>query len=295
MARKQHYGRDLWNQMCDYVQGPDGLPDYSCGIWTIEKLFFLCQYLAQTTQAMYNNPKFNSLNYVDLFCGPGVCCVNNNGSVRRYPGSVVLAAGCIKPFTNIYLVEKDPARLNAAKERIAKINKVSKVHGWNDDANKIVDEVASAIPERSLTVAFVDPYSLNIHFETIRKLARARPLDLLILFADRMDLERNVQATYYPQPNGKLDLFLGPSSNWRTKWDQLVNRDNGRIRQMFAELYLEQLAALGYQHAKTRIINGDHGPLYRLVYASKHELGLKFWKIAESEDLGGERKLWPEM
>ena len=56
---------------------------------------------------------------------------------------------------------------------------------------------------------------------------------------------------------------------------------------------LEQLRTIGYQHMGTRVIESEYGLMYRLVYASKHKLGLKFWNIALTEDRGGERSLFP--
>jgi three-Cys-motif partner protein len=276
--------------MCEVVKHPDGLPVYPVGEWTKSKLFFLCQYLAQTTQAMVGNPHFRSINYLDLFCGPGICEEERTG--KRYPGSPMLAAGCTKPFDHLFLVEQDGNLRQAAVQRIQTYRPAVNLLYWQGDANTLAPQVASALPDRSLTVAFVDPFSLDVRFETIRVLAERRPLDLIILFADRMDLERNVEAYYYPQRGSKLDQFLGEKSDWRTQWDRLANRDEGRVRQLFAEIYLKQLREIGYKFSRTRPIESERGPLYRLVYASKSELGLKFWDIAEHEDLGGDRGLW---
>ena len=290
MAR-QHYGRELWDRMCDFVAQPDGLIEYECGTWTIQKLFFLCHYLGVTTQAMVGHPQFDSINYIDLFAGAGVC-VTNESRTRRYPGSALIAAGCQKHFSNLYLVEQDKARLEALKSRIERLRSPTVIHTFNEDANDVASAVAGSLPGRSLNIAFIDPYSLDIRFDSIQVLASGRPLDLIILFADRMDVQRNVDEYYYPQKSDKLDLFLGPASNWRIDYDNLLNRDGGRIREMFASIYLRQLRTLGYMHTRTKSIEGDNGALYRLVYASKNSLGLKFWDVAESEGLGGERSLF---
>ncbi len=291
MAR-QHFGREVWDRACDAVRFPDGLPTYMCGAWTIEKLFFVCQYLAQTTQAMVGNPRFTAINYVDLFCGNGVCEVDDrSGSTRRYPGSALLASLCSKPFTNLFLVDSDKRNIDAVTTRLAQVKAPMNIRTWVGDANVLVDEVATAIPARSLTIAFIDPYSLDMRFESVRRLAQQRPVDLLILFADAMDIVRNVEAYYLPRKSDKLDTFLGTEA-WRTDWASLANRDGPSTREMFAKVYLRQLQNLGYIYARTRVIRGEDGPLYRLVYASKNALGLKFWDIAESEDLHGNKGLF---
>jgi len=241
---------------------------------------------------MVGHKKFSSVNYVDLFAGCGVDGVREGLSVRRYPGSALLAAGCEKPFDNLFLVDENVKKIEALRMRMRRLGSRSKVHTWCGDANVLIDNIAQAIPDGSLTVAFIDPYGLNIHFESVRRLAKQRPLDLLILFADAMDIVRNVEREYYPRKNGNLDLFLGEESRWRERWDKLDSRDGGRARQLFARIYLDQLATIGYTYSATRVIEGDKGPLYRLVFASKHPLGLKFWRIAESEDLEGTRSLF---
>jgi three-Cys-motif partner protein len=278
--------------MCGFVATPDGLSEYTCGHWTIEKLYFLCHYLALFTHTMVGNPKFRAVNYVDLFAGPGVCRVSGQRRDRRYPGSALLAAACVKPFDNLFFVEQDGDYLSDLQQRIRRTGSTSHIHAWQGDVNQLIQDVSRTIPQRSLTVAFVDPFSLDIQFETIRSLARQRPLDLLVLFADSMDIVRNVEAYYYPNENSKLDHFLGLDSNWRGDWDALKNRSAGNVRELFANTYIRQLQALGYFSTRMLSIRTEHGPLYRLIYASKDPLGLRFWDIAASEDLGGERDLW---
>ncbi|QNN22646.1 three-Cys-motif partner protein TcmP [Planctomycetales bacterium ZRK34] len=290
---RQHYGRELWDRMCDFVQEPDGLLEYDFGAWTVRKLFFLAHYLGITTHAMSGHSKFSSLNYIDLFCGSGVFKVVSEGSrVRRYPGSALLAAGTQKTFDKIYLVDQDFEALEAVTNRISRLGCTAELHTWCGDSNLLIDDVVAKIPDRALNIAFIDPYSLKVHFNTISTLAKSRAMDLIILFADRMDIERNVEEYYYPRKSDNLDLFLGEDSDWRAEWEQLENRDGGKIRQFFADCYLRQLKAIGYYYSRTKVIESDRGPLYRLIYASKNEHGLKFWDIAESEDVDRQRGLF---
>jgi three-Cys-motif partner protein len=279
--------------MHEFSEFDDGLPIYECGPWTLTKLFFLSQYLATTTNAIVGNSKFSAVNYVDLFASNGICVVlGEDGRRRRYAGAALLAAGCVKPFDNLYLVEKEPVDATKLSERIVRLGCKSKTHLIVGDANVAVSQIQRDLPHRSLTVAFIDPFSLDIHFDSLKTLAEARPLDLIILFADAMDVTRNVDEYYFPGKSDKLDNFLGRSSNWREKWQQLPDRSGSSCRSFFAQIYLSQLAKLGYRHTRVKSIKSDIGPLYSLVYASKAELGLKFWDIAAHEDLDGNRNLW---
>jgi len=291
MSRKRrNWGYELWERGREFVRADDGLPVYDCGAWTIDKLYFLSNYIAQMTQAMAGNPNYTAINYIDLFASSGVCRIRDEHT-RRYAGSALLSCLTEKPFDSIYLIEQDTLRLDALRERVARTSTRSKTVLISGNCNEVVSQLSDQIPPRSLSLAFVDPFSLDIDFETIRQLTQSRKVDLLILFADDMDLVRNVERYYYPNDASKLDRFLG-TSEWRSEWDRLPIRDAAHVRQMFASIYLNRLRKIGYTHSATRPIDKDGRPLYRLVFASAHPLGLKFWRIAESEDWRGNRGLF---
>lgn len=286
MSRKR-FGRELWERLCESVAVDDGLltGDFG-GIWTAKKLFFLCNYLEQTTRGMAGNPAFpGGLTYLDPFCGTGVCVPpSQEGRSKRFPGSPLIAAGVPKPFSRLLLCDASHDSLETTVTRIKRGGFAGSVRGWNSDINLVASEVAEAIPDRSLAIAFIDPYSLDIAFDTVKRLADNRAMDLIILFSDAIDIVRNVEEYYRPGKSDKLDRFLGDGSNWQRHWDQLKNRSAGNVRQLFADLYIAQLKTLGYTHCKSWPLEGPKGPVYRLVYASKNELGLKYCEIALAED-----------
>ncbi|MEM9251247.1 MAG: three-Cys-motif partner protein TcmP [Planctomycetota bacterium] len=294
--KPRNWGRELWDSAVAHAEAQDNLLEYECGHWTRQKLYFLGSYLAQFTQAMIGNPNFDGYHYVDLFAGAGVCRVDTgNGVTKRYPGSAMLAAMCRKRFDRLILVEQDTERAEALDTRMSHSGFEGIVHIINKPVDHCMSEVIDAIPRGSLNVVFVDPYSLSISYDTIAKLASSRRCDFLILFADDMDIVRNVEAYYYPDPSSPLDRFLGLDSNWRDRWDQLQNRDAAHVRTMFSEVYRDQLAKLEYDRFQTKPILMNGRPLYRLVYVSQSDLGLKFWQIAEeNEDFGGQKSLFPQ-
>lgn len=241
---------------------------------------------------MVGNTKFKSVNYIDLFAGCGICAVDVSGQLKRYPGSAILAAGCTKPFNNLIFVEQNYNSRRHLLKRIENVKTVSHVTSFVGDVNLLIDDVARAIPDRSLNVAFVDPFSLDVHYTTIERIASRHPLDLLILFADDIDLIRNVEKYYYPNPQSKLDLFLGENSQWRNDWNNLEVRNAPNLRKVFADIYLRQLRRLGYSYTDQLPIPCRTRSLYRLIYASKVPLGLKFWNIAKVTDINGTRNLF---
>lgn len=196
-----------------------------------------------------------------------------------------------KSFSRIYAVESDAANADALERRMASTSFKGEFKLWRGDFNRIAPQIARELPSRALTVAFVDPYSLDIELSAIECIARARPLDLIILFSDRIDLGRNLHI-YLPGDNPKLDLFLGADSNWRDRFAELTDRTGPPLRAMFADIYAASLARIGYKHCESWPLDGPQGPMFRLVFASKSQLGLKYCQIARREDFGGERSLF---
>ncbi len=296
---KIQYGREVWLRLCEFVSSDDELPVIKTkGIWTAKKLYFFCQYLDQVARAMHSHPSYpQGLTYVNLFAGNGIAVVDDErtGATRRFPGSGLIAGGTTHPYHRLILVDSVRENLDALRLRLERLGFDGIVDAKPGDTNKLADEIAGSLPKGALNVAVVDPFSLDIHYDTIAKIAEFRPLDLLILFSDCIDLVRNVERVYYPGQSDKLDLFLGADSGWRDDWDSLAHRTGPAVREMFASIYMRQLRRLGYEHARTWPLEGPRGPIFRLVFASKHELGMKFCGIALQEDFEGNRGLFGRM
>lgn len=283
--------RDRWPRLLSLVEKDDDLPVRECGEWTIDKLWFWNRYISITTTAMVGNKNWSGgLVYVDLFAGPGVCRVRS--TLERIPGSPLIAANAPKPFDRIICVELGDKEADACEKRLFQSPAHDRFQMIRGDCNEVIDKVAAAIPERALTLAFIDPEGLDIHWNTLETLAENRRVDFLLLFADAVDLVRNIDI-YESTSDSKLDRMLGPDSGWREKWKTLDNRTGTNVRTLFPDIYKRQIERLlKYQGFREKVINGPHGPLYRLVYASKHERGLEFWDKITQSDRGGQRALF---
>jgi three-Cys-motif partner protein len=164
---------------------------------------------------------------------------------------------------------------------------------FHGDCNIVVSDLAREIPSGALTLAFIDPEGLDANFDTIRVLSERGCVDLLILFADAYDIARNVELLYFPDPNSKLDAILGYGSNWREKWSRLGDVTGVNLRKFFADIYKDQLGQhLGYKVFREKTMRSPKGPLYRLVYASKHPRGSEFWDKITKRDRGGQKGLF---
>jgi len=281
---------DRWPELCRLVEEDDRLSVNEYGQWTEQKLHFWNRYVEITTSAMVGHPSWPSgLAYVDLFAGSGVCRIE--GSARRIPGSPLIAACSLKAFTKILLCEMDPGRASACEARIRRVAPNAATTFFEGDCNEKVREIARHIPTGALTLAFIDPQGLDIAFETVSTLACCGRVDLLILLADAVDFVRNVD-TYLANPASKLDRFLGPDSDWRAKWHAMGSTEGPKARKFVGDVYRDQLGRLGYIKFGTKSIRGPAGPLYRLIYASKHPKGLEFWEKVTRKDVGGQSDLF---
>lgn len=285
-------GRDRWPELCELVRKDDGLPTWGeGGLWTKAKLYFWYRYLDITTTAMVGNARWpGGVVYVDLFAGAGVCTPKE--SKERLPGSILIAANMAKPFTRIVACEAVEEIADACRARLAATPVASRCHVLTGDCNERIGQVVDLIPAGSLTLAFIDPNGLDAKFATIAALSEHRNVDFVMLFADAYDIPRNLEQHYRRDRNSKLDQVLGPNSRWRERLDELPNPTGANKRNLFRRIYEEQVRDhLGYMHIRHKAIESPNGPIYTLVYASKHKLGLKFWDEALKKEASGQRML----
>ncbi len=285
--------QDNWQKLLDDVASDDGLPVRESGSWAEDKLFYWHYYLSITTSAMVGKPAWSGgVVYVDLFAGPGICVERKTG--RRFPGSPLIAANTAKPFTKILLCDKDSTTADACRRRMEMSPARERYDLFEGDCNELIDDIVKQIPGRSLVLAFLDPTGLHLHFETVKKLAGRGATDLLILFPDAVDIIRNDKAYYFEQPESNLDLVLGKDSDWRNKIAALESTDASRRRKLYADIYKSQLENhCGYRFFEEEVItDASHRPLYRLIYATKHETGQQFWVKSVQKDSRGQGRLF---
>jgi three-Cys-motif partner protein len=262
--------------LCDKRKPSDGLAVRCVHGQSAKKLEALKKYLEIFCIAMKS--KFRNRIFLDLFSGPGLCYDRNNRIFLN--GSSLITLGLSNPFTKHIFVDSDPTTLNILRLRCGKSNPIllSSIEFMNVDSNSHIDEILSKIPKRhSISVVFVDPNGLDIHFETIRKLsAFPSSMDIIIHFSV-FDLKRNLGN--YKSGNEKADKFFG-CHNWPRNSDEWL------------PFYRKQLANIGFSGIEgdneliISIKTSTDAPIYHLIYASKHLRGLEFWrKVKKSIEL----------
>ncbi len=281
--------KDSWLELCKHAEVDDGLPTRTTHAGTFDKLWWWNRYVCITTAALVGRRTWpKKLVYVDLFAGPGVLA--SKVEQRRLPGSPMIAAHAPKPFDRLIFCEQSKSLAAVCQKRLHAWGVADRSTVFQGDCNDRVEEVASSIPSDSLTLAFVDPTGLHARFETLEILTSGRSVDLLILFADRMDIVRNIER-YQDEVSPKLDAMLGAQSGWRTQWEKLDNRSEENICRMFNAIYEQELRQrLGYTEFGAEVIKTPSGRgLYTILFASRHPLGKEFWEKSTEKTIRGNR------
>jgi three-Cys-motif partner protein len=264
-----------------YVTDPgDGLPARVIRSWARRKHHYLQGYLDILSKAMSRQ---RSQAFVDLFSGPGRCQEEETGAF--VDGSPLIALRY--PFTDHIYVELDSAAAEALTIRTAPYAGQRRITVIEGDCNLVIDRVVERLPRNGVMLAFVDPTTWQISFDTVCKLSEKRPVDLIVTFMAGM--MKRVE-------NGskELDAFFGTTA-YRTEGRYLSAQGKPTLSGLLA-CYREQLAAhLGYRDELTAreivVRTPTNTPLYLMAFFSKHPLGFKFWDAITTRDEHGQAVL----
>lgn len=255
------------------------------GLWTYIKLEVLNEYLNSYVKVFKNQPYFKVI-YVDAFAGTGECSTR----IGTIDGSAKLALN-IDRFDEYIFIELDPVKvlfLEKLKEEYPD-KKITILNG--DCNNEIKNIVAKYNWKKTRAVSFLDPFKMELSFDTLKLLSKTNAFDVWYLFpigqASRA-LKNDGQITdlvtsqlnnlfgdnlwkdnlYYENP--QLNLF-GDSSLIRVEQKSICcyfkERLEGEFLLATCPLWLK---------------NTNNAPLFLLYFAASNEKGKKIAKsIAE--------------
>jgi three-Cys-motif partner protein len=170
------------------------------GEWTDRKLSVLAKYLSFFTTALRNQGF--ELMYIDGFAGSGGRTVERILSHAsplfgtsaasekvEAPGSARIALETDPPFHRMVLIERHGRRFAALKALCAQYPHVE-VEALNGEANEAIRTLCRSTvwrgpraPGRGIrAVLFLDPYGMNVEFETLRQIAATQAIDVWYLF-----------------------------------------------------------------------------------------------------------------
>ena len=262
----------------------DGLYKEVVGSWSADKHHFLRRYIDAFTTAMKNKP-WAGLHYVDLFCGPGIVEIKD-GPLDW--GSPLIAAQSPNQFTRLHLCDKKTKNIDALNKRLELYSQPNRPQVVTGDSNILVGQIISEIPTDALTLAFLDPHGLHLEFDTVKTLSDRRA-DLIIFFPDHLDALRNWEYVYKETPDSNLTKVLG-----RDNWLEIMSEvSNDRWAEVLQNMYIEQIASLGYRFFEDERIAMPNGRfLYKLIFCTRHELAAKLWRGTSKRHRDGQGRLF---
>lgn len=255
----------------------DGLPARIVRDWTKEKLHYFKRFIDIFTPAMRKT--WPERAYIDLFAGPGKCILAT--SKEEIDGSPLIALKVEHPFTKYIFVEKEKALLDALRDRVGRLNlKITPTY-LVGDCNSMIGEIKRNVPRNALSFAFVDPTGLQIAWDSVEDLVAGRKVDILFTFMYDLGIKRNI-GNLLDHTDTKIDRFLPPGLDWREYHLKCGMKPSETAKAML-EHYTVSLYKLGYKKISTeqdliRVKNRRGRYLYSLLFASKHDLGIKFWR-----------------
>jgi three-Cys-motif partner protein len=221
------------------------LPEHNFGgPWTEEKLSRLKRYLEAYTVILTKNPGARHLRrvYVDAFAGTGIrnspsedndqrpqLLFDDDDDAQQFmKGSARVALEIKPPFHQYVFIEQDPSfahDLENLRTTYPELSGEIVVH--NGDANRILIDWAERSTWRSQrAVVFLDPYGMQVEWQTIEALAQTKAVDLWVLFPLGQGVNRLLTRGRLP-PGAwaeRLTTFLGTEA-----WRETFYRESGQI------------------------------------------------------------------
>ena len=236
---------------------------------------------------------WRELYFIDLFAGPGK---NRFGNDEVLLGSPLVALTARDSFTKYRFAEIDPGNCATLSRRVDSSERRDHVKIFQGDCNEVVNEIVREIIKTdsvfveglwsSLSLAILDPEGLELRWDTVEKLGRMNRMDLIINFSTS-GITRNARKFLNTGNTEKIDRFFG-TTDWQAAYRE-AGGDKTRVRRALLDLYKSGLENRGYEVAEPPASdelvfkNKRNVQLYTLIGASKHQLGVEFWRDAISK------------
>lgn len=268
------------------------------GPWAAEKLDALEAYLGFYNTALKYQP-FKRV-YIDAFAGSPVSKVRGS-DVPPEPspffeeeealeartefifGSPVRALNVNPGFQEHYFFDLDESRIETLKTMCEGRDNVVIETG---DCNPLIRTLSKNLTSQSVRgVAFLDPYGAHLEWETLEALAVTGKMEVIINFPVAMALNRMITRSGNIPENwsDKLTRCFG-TEEWRDVaykveqdlFGEEIVQKHGDVASRLLELYMGRLRKIFPQVSSPRLIRNTRAvPLYYLIWAGPHPLGLK--------------------
>lgn len=251
------------------------------GAWTVEKLDILEKYLNAYSIAL-KNQKFDKL-YIDAFAGNGtVECKIDDHNTLEIDGSAKLALKTNPPFSKYYFIEKK-AEFALKLQQIKNEHPDKKIEIINSDCNDFLRILCAKTNWKNARgLLFLDPYGMQVEWETLELIAKTKAIDVWYLFPlsalnrllkrdgnidqsihDKISriLGTNDWYEAFYQPSSQLSLFEEETIEKTVNFNSLSNYVLDRLRSIFPAVA---------QNAKI-LYNTRNSPLFLFCFAMAND------------------------
>lgn len=271
------------------LNGPEGLISGGAGLWarpvhphSLEKARLVHNYAQAAITAV--GKRFD-IWWLELFAGPGVLWSRADGAV--VDGSPLEALACKGRVDGFYFSDSSSHCVASLNRAVKPFRGEKNIHVEQGNANEQshLDKVVATIPSDALVIAYLDPEGLDLHWETIKKLAwRYKKLDLLINLPVPA-IDRCLAAGTAPNIKHVEEVLGHPHP------ESLIS--GAGTRAAIRAWFNAQLAGLGYPQPVGHEVKSvsKRVPQYDLLLASRNPLGPELYKRSNTNAAGGQRGL----
>ena len=271
------------------------------GAWTQEKLEVLGRYLRAYTNALKNQKQFKRI-YIDAFAGTGEVILPSTDSEHQdmfselldeetldfLEGSARIALGTDPQFDKYVFIEKSPKRadkLKCLREEFPELSE--KIVIKNRDANTYLQDVCGSWPRDYRAVLFLDPFGMQVEWETIECIAATKAVDFWYLFpigaVSRLLVTDGVISDAWRK---RLDVLFGEES-WFDYFYESQNIPNlfevrNEIKrtadfEAIKDYFLRRLNEVFIKVAPNALLlrNSKNSPIFLLCFAASNKNGAK--------------------
>jgi len=272
------------------------------GDWTETKLKVIANYLKSYTTAL-KNTTFEKI-YIDAFAGTGyrepshdeeeenyfnllTGDFNKNEAQELLDGSACIALKTDPRFDKFIFIESNSKRCKYLEQLKIEFPVLAQdLQILNEDANTAIQKICNINWYSKRAVLFLDPYGMQVNWDTIERIALTKAIDLWLLFPLGIGVNRLLRKSgdISIANRKKLDVFLG-TTNWYNEFysineqkdlfDNIVETVSKCTMNEIALYYINRLKSIfvGVAERPGVLINSKNNPLYLLCFAVSNEKG----------------------
>lgn len=269
------------------------------GEWTEQKLEILEAYLSAYCRIFKTNPAARHFRtvYVDAFAGGGLIQssaatkANLFGEFAEPDTSSFLQGSAARalhhPFDQYVFVEKSDDRISELRNLSAESPAQNRIVIRKGDANAKLESFATATDwKKTRAVVFLDPYGMQVDWNTIATLGRTQAVDLWLLFPLGQAVMRLLQKRSEPPPEWQkaLDRLFG-THDWSSRFyqtrkerdlfEEITSTYRVADSSAVASFMIERLETAFFAVAKKPgiLYNSQKVPIYLFCFASANPKG----------------------